>query len=212
MSGTSLKPFGDKLQLLPNANLKPIPMPNALRIAALIHPGMEILDFAGPIEVFTNAGWEVLIVARDKSPVISQGVVKILPQYDIKDCPPADILATFGGNSEEAARQPEVIRWIQERAPGCQVLFSVCTGVFYYAAAGLLHGHRVTTFHGEIERLRQEAPQTEVLTGVKYVDSGNIVTAAGVSSGIDGALYLVERLEGKAKADAIAQYIEYSRW
>jgi len=187
-------------------------MPNAIRIAALIHPGMEILDFAGPVEVFTNAGWEVFIVARDKSPVTSQGIVKILPQYDITDCPPADILATFGGNSEEAVQQAEVIRWIQETAPACQVLFSVCTGVFYYATAGLLNGHRVTTFHGEIERLKQEAPQSEVLTGVKYVDSGKIVTAAGVSSGIDGALYLVERLEGKAKADAIAKYIEYARW
>ena len=70
----------------------------------------------------------------------------------------------------------------------------------------------MTTFHGEIERLKQEAPQSEVLNGVKYVDSGKIVTAAGVSSGIDGALYLVERLEGKAKADAIAKYIEYARW
>ncbi len=212
MSGTSLKPFGDELQLLPNTNLKPIPMPNAIRIAALIHPGMEILDFAGPVEVFTNAGWEVFIVARDKSPVTSQGVVKILPQYDITDCPPADVLATFGGNSEEAVQQPEVIRWIQERAPACQVLFSVCTGVFYFAAAGLLTGHRVTTFHGEIERLRQEAPQSEVRTDVKYVDSGKIITAAGVSSGIDGALYLVEKIAGKTKADAIAKYIEYNRW
>mgnify|MGYP001544549608 FL=1 len=185
-------------------------MQNHLRIAALIHPGMEILDFAGPVEVFSNAGWDVFIVARDKSPVTSQGIVKILPQYDITDCPPVDILATFGGNSEEAVQQPEVIQWIQERAPACQLLFSVCTGVFYYATAGLLHGHRVTTFHGEIERLKQEAPQSEVLTGVKYVDSGKIVTAAGVSSGIDGALYLVEKLEGKTKADTIAKYIEYA--
>lgn len=187
-------------------------MPDTLRLAALIHPGMEILDFAGPVEVFTNAGWEVFTVARDKSPVTSQGVVTILPRYDITDCPPMDILATFGGNSEEAVQQQEVIQWIQERAPACQVLFSVCTGVFYYATAGLLDGHRVTTFHGEIERLRQEAPRTEVLTGVKYVDSGKIITAAGVSSGIDGALYLVEKLNGEAKADAIAKYIEYTRW
>lgn len=173
---------------------------------------MEILDFAGPIEVFTNAGWEVFIVARDKSPVVSQGVVQILPQYDITDCPTVDILATFGGNSEAAVQQTDVLHWIQRRAQECQVLFSVCTGVFYYAAAGLLAGHKATTFHGETDRLRREAPQTEVLTGVKYVDSGKIVSAAGVSSGIDGALYLVGRLQGKAAADKIARYIEYGQW
>lgn len=187
-------------------------MPKKIRVAALIHQGMEILDFAGPVEVFTSAGWEVLVVAPEKAPVTSQGVVKIIPQYDINDCPPVEILATFGGNSEAAVRQKEVIRWIQDRAATCRILFSVCTGVFYYAAAGLLDGQRATTFHGEIDRLRREAPNTEVLTGVKYVDSGKIITAAGVSSGIDGALYLVEQQQGKAAAKAIARYMEYSPW
>ncbi|MBV6655832.1 MAG: DJ-1/PfpI family protein [Mameliella sp.] len=185
-------------------------MSKPLRVAALIHQGMEILDFAGPIEVFTNAGWEVFIVAKDKNPVVSQDIIKILPQYDIHDCPEADVLATFGGNSEEAVQQQEVIRWVQERAASCETLFSVCTGVFYFAAAGLLDGHKATTFHDEIDRLKREAPNTEVLKGVKYVDSGKIISAAGVSSGIDGALYLVERLEGAEAAAKIAEYIEYS--
>jgi putative intracellular protease/amidase len=101
---------------------------------------MEILDFAGPVEVFSNAGWDVFIVARDKSPVTSQGIVKILPQYDITDCPPVDILATFGGNSEEAVQKPEVIQWIQERAPACQLLFSVCTAYFTMPPPGYCMG------------------------------------------------------------------------
>ena len=78
------------------------------------------------------------------------------------------------------------------------------------AAAGLLDGHKATTFHDGIDRLKREAPNTEVLKGVKYVDSGKIISAAGVSSGIDGALYLVERLEGAEAAAKIAEYIEYS--
>lgn len=182
------------------------------RVAAIIHEGMEILDFAGPVEVFTTAGFEVYTVASSREPIISQGVVQITPQYSIANCPPPDIIAVFGGNSSSAIQDGAMIEWIRKTAPEVELLFSVCTGAFYYAKAGLLDGKRVTTFHESIDALREAAPQAEVVSGVKYADAGRVVTAAGVSSGIDGALYVVERYMGKEAAYRIAEYMEYTPW
>ncbi len=182
------------------------------RVAAVIHEGMEILDFAGPVEVFTTAGFEVYTVASSREPIISQGVVQITPQYSIEDCPRPDIIAVFGGNSSSAIQDEVMIEWIRNTAPEAELLFSVCTGAFYYAKAGLLNGKQVTTFHESIDGLREAAPQAEVVSGVKYVDAGEVVSAAGVSSGIDGALYVVERYMGKEAAYRIAEYMEYDPW
>lgn len=89
---------------------------------------------------------------------------------------------------------------------------SVCTGAFILQKAGLLDGLTATTFHNAIESLREVAPKTEVLANTRWVDNGQVITTAGVSAGIDGALRVVEKLYGRETAQATAHYMEYDKW
>jgi transcriptional regulator GlxA family with amidase domain len=89
---------------------------------------------------------------------------------------------------------------------------SVCTGAFFLGQAGILDGLKVTTFHSQIKALQMSFPKTKVLSKVRFVDNGNVITTAGISAGIDGALHLVEKFRGREFAKAIANEIEYDKW
>ena len=182
------------------------------KIAMYIHQGMEILDFAGPAEVFKVSGFETYTVGLTKDPIVSQGFITIVPEYSIDDCPKPDIIAVFGGNGWKASDEERVQKWLQEMTPKVDHVYSVCTGAFFLAKAGLLDGQTATTFHSSIESLRKTAPEANIVEGYKYVDNGKIITAAGVSSGIEGALYLVSKLKGEEQAKSTAEYMEYQCW
>lgn len=173
--------------------------------------GVEVLDFAGPMEVFALAGFKVFTVALTKAPVISQGILKVLPDYDISDVPQADVLAVFGGNPASFLNE-KLIEWIKAYEQGADHVFSVCSGAFALGHANLLDGQTATTFHSRIEELRVAFPKATVLSGVRFVDNGRIITTAGISAGIDGALHLVARLKGAAAAMAVAHEMEYDKW
>jgi len=173
--------------------------------------GVEVLDFAGPMEVFALAGFQVFTVALTKGPVLSQGILKVLSDYDISDVPPADVLAVFGGNPA-SFRNDALINWIRTYAQHADHVFSVCSGAFALGHAGLLDGQTATTFHTRIEELRTAFPKATVLSGVRFVDNGRIITTAGISAGIDGALHLVSKLKGEAVAQAVAKEMEYDKW
>lgn len=181
-----------------------------LKVLFYLQNGVEVLDFAGPMEVFSYAGFDVSVVSRTKDPIVSQGILKIIPDYSIDDAPSADILAFFGGNAGVAASDPKVMSWLQSSTPG--YLFSVCTGAFIVGGAGLLDGLTVTTFHESLDRLQQAVPKTKVMKNVRFVDNGHVITTAGISAGIDGALHLVEKIRGRAAAEQIAAYMEYDKW
>ena len=181
-----------------------------MTISFYLQDGVEVLDFAGPMEVFVYAGFEVFTVSKTKKPIIAQGVLKVIPEYDIKDAPQADIVAFFGGNAGNAADDPEVIAWVKSRK--ASYYFSVCTGAFIMGKAGLLDNHTATTFHSSINQLRADFPKTKVLSDVRFVDNGNVITTAGISAGIDGALHLVSKLKGVEIAKNTAQYMEYDKW
>jgi transcriptional regulator GlxA family with amidase domain len=183
-----------------------------MTICFYLQDGVEVLDFAGPMEVFAYAGFRVFTVSRKKEPILTQGILKILPDYGIEDAPPADILAFFGGNSGVASQDPAVISWIRSRKEVTQYYFSVCTGAFILGRAGLLDSLTATTFHSSIEDLRKALPATRVLSDVRFVDNGKVITTAGISAGIDGALHLVARLKGEAVAKEVAAYMEYDKW
>ena len=182
------------------------------KIAMYIHQGMEILDFAGPAEVFKVSGFETYTVGLTKDPIVSQGFITIVPEYSIDDCPKPDIIAVFGGNGWKASDEVRVQEWLQVMPPKVEHVYSVCTGAFFLAKAGLLDGQTATTFHSSIESLRKTAPKANIVEGYKYVDNGKIITAAGVSSGIEGALYLVSKLKGEEEAKSTAEYMEYQCW
>lgn len=183
-----------------------------ITVCFYLYDGVEVLDFAGPMEVFSYAGFKIITVAKTKAPLLSQGILKITPGYSIKDAPQADIFAVFGGSDEVATDDPEVISWIRSRDSTTKSYFSVCTGAFILGKAGLLDQLTVTTFHKSITNLQKAVPKAKVLQKVRYVDNGRVITTAGISAGIDGALHLVSKLRGKEVAEAIAKQIEYDKY
>ncbi|SDF47217.1 DJ-1/PfpI family protein [Mucilaginibacter pineti] len=183
-----------------------------ITVCFYLYDGVEVLDFAGPMEVFSYAGFKVITVAKTKAPLMSQGILKIIPDYSIKDAPQTDIFAVFGGSDDVAANDPEVISWIRSRDGATKNYFSVCTGAFILGKAGLLDQLTVTTFHKSITNLQNAVPKAKVLQNVRYVDNGRIITTAGISAGIDGALHLVAKLKGKEVAEAVAKQIEYDKY
>ncbi len=183
-----------------------------MTICFYLQQGVEVLDFAGPMEVFAAAGFRVFTVSREKGLVTSQGILKIMPDYTIDDAPPFDILAFFGGGTNAATKDTALIAWIESRRASTSYFFSVCTGAFILGKAGLLDSLSATTFHSSIEELRTAQPRTRVLEKVRFVDNGRVITTAGISAGIDGALHLVTRLKGEEAAKEVAAYMEYDRW
>jgi putative intracellular protease/amidase/YHS domain-containing protein len=184
------------------------------KVAILVFAGMELLDFAGPAEVFTSAGggaaFKVFTVAATKEPITSQGLVTMTPHYTLADCPRADVLVIPGGNVRSVAKDKRVLEWITKSSPKAEVVLSVCTGAFVLANAALLDGKEATTHWASVDRLGKQFPKITVRKNRRFVESGKIVTAAGVSAGIDASLHVVERLLGKAAAYATARYMEYN--
>ncbi|MHA4846466.1 DJ-1/PfpI family protein [Flavitalea antarctica] len=195
--------------VLHNDSTEPTP-PIRKKIAFYLQDGVEVLDFAGPMEVFSYAGYEVFTVSKTKK-VKSQGILNIVPDYTLTDAPEAGVLAFFGGNSGVASKDPDVINWIKSRKE-VEYYFSVCTGAFILAEAGLLKGKTATTFHDALDGLEKGYPDTKVLRNTRFVDNGKVITTAGISAGIDGALHLVTKLDGLNAARKAAWYMEYDKW
>jgi transcriptional regulator GlxA family with amidase domain len=181
-------------------------------VAIFIHNGVELLDFAGPGEVFASSGFNVYTVSDTDAPIICQGFVKITPQYTIANCPRPDIIVLPGGATEIPMGNDKVIQWLKKTVPNTTVTMSVCTGAGLLSKAGLLDGATVTTFHNYIDALQQITPKAKVIRNTRFVDNGLIITTAGVSAGIDGALHVVSRLKGKEAAVSTTEYMEYDKW
>jgi transcriptional regulator GlxA family with amidase domain len=185
------------------------------KVAIFIHEGVELLDFSGPGEVFASAdhrqAFEVYTVAASAGEVVSQGFVTIKPQYTFANCPPPDVVILPGGRTDVPLADPAVINWIKDSSQKAEVVMSVCTGAFLLAKAGLLDGREATTHWSAVASLRQEAPKTTVRENRRYIDNGKIITAAGVSAGIDASLHVVDKLLGREVAANTAHYMEY-KW
>src|SRR5215470_3271947 len=185
------------------------------KVAIVLYDGVEILDFAGPTEVFTAAGngaFRVYTVAATHAPVLSQGVLKVQPDFSVEDAPTPDILVLPGGNARAFIRSEAGMAWVKKVTAKNELSMSVCTGAFILAQLGLLDGRPATTHWGAISQMRSAYPKVQVKTDVRFVDDGRIVTTAGVSAGIDGALHVVQRLLGDDVAWETARYMQYEAW
>jgi transcriptional regulator GlxA family with amidase domain len=184
------------------------------KVAILIWDGVELLDFAGPAEVFTTTdrgrAFEVYTVSAELHPVVSQGFLSINPQHAFRGAPRPDILLVPGGNADIPIGSASTMEWVRTTSHAAEITMSVCTGSLVLAAAGLLDGLEATTWHGSLDQLRTLAPRARVVGDRRFVDNGRIVTAAGVSAGIDAALHLVHRLVGDDAARDSARWIEYT--
>jgi len=191
------------------------------KIGILIFDDAEELDFVGPYEVFTmtnevfhRAGeerpHEVLLVAEREQPVRCAKGMRVIPHATLSQCPKLDVLLVPGGQGTRREVENEnLLAWIGDVAAGATWVTSVCTGALLLGAAGPARGKRVTTHWGFVDSLRTRGQVGEVLEHVRYVRDGNVVTAAGVSAGIDMALWLVGQLHGAAVARKVQRAMEY---
>jgi len=180
-------------------------------VAILLFDRVEIIDFAGPWEVFGGAGYKVFTVAEKLDPVNAVYGQKIVADYTFENSPKADVLLVPGGGTRDAVANAKLIRWVQDNAKTSNYVMSVCTGAFILAKAGLLDGLSATTVRGGIDRLAEAGSNIKVVYDKRYVDNGKIITTAGLSSGIDGSFYLVSRMLGKGRAQQTALGLEY-KW
>lgn len=197
-------------------------------VAILLFNEIEVLDFAGPFEVFGVADrkadprpFRVFTVA-EHGPVYARNGLSINPAYLLNDHPKADLVVVPGGGgihsdgtpygSRREMDNPAVLTWLRRTAETAELVLSVCTGSFILGKAGLLDGLAATTHFLAVDGLAQAAPRTELRPGERYVDNGKMITSAGISAGIDMSLYVVQKLLGKAVADETARYMQYDYW
>jgi transcriptional regulator GlxA family with amidase domain len=195
-------------------------------VGILVFEDVEVLDFAGPYEVFSrtrlepgvasrrsdeSAPFEVFTVAPTSNEIRATGGLRIVPDHSFTDAPRIDLLVVPGGFGTRAlVHDEDVVGWIRERSHTAETVASVCTGALLLAAAGLLTGRTATTHRGALDLLAGMDETIDVRPDERVVFD-DIVTSAGVSAGIDMALSVVERLHGREIAEETAEYMEY-RW
>ncbi|MBS1556266.1 MAG: DJ-1/PfpI family protein [Bacteroidetes bacterium] len=198
------------------------------KIAIVLFDDVEVLDFAGPFEVFSITGkrkigepYEVFTVA-EKDTVAARNQLIVKPTYTFANCPTPNIFLIPGGGgyhadgkpfgSRKEMHNPVMLEWIKQQNANVELVLSVCTGALILAKAGLLHGLEATTHFLAVDSLREIAPETKISPEKRFVDNGKIVLSAGVSAGIDMSFHVVEKLQGKEVALESARYMQYDYW
>ena len=191
-------------------------------IAIYVFDDVEVLDFAGPYEVFTCAArvaarlapgtappFRVRTVASGGAMLHARAGLAVFPEQDFAHAGKIDVLIVPGGVVAAEQQKDQVIAWIAGMARASELTASVCTGALLLAEAGLLDGQPATTHWEDLDELRQGWPQVEVRSERRWVDNGRMVTSGGISAGIDMSLHLVARLSGQALADRTARQMDY---
>jgi transcriptional regulator GlxA family with amidase domain len=197
----------------------PPPPRGPIRVAVVLSNGANVIDFTGPWEVFQDttvptrgpsledqAAFQLFTVADSVEPVRLTGGLRVVPDYAVDDAPTPRVIVVPAMRATE-----RVLAWLRKVSPGSDLTMSVCTGAFTLARAGLLKGRPATTHHDFLDDLAKSFPDVKVEKGRRFVESGNVATAGGLTSGIHLALRVVERYFGREVADATARYMEYDR-
>jgi transcriptional regulator GlxA family with amidase domain len=188
-----------------------------IRIGVLVFDDAEELDFVGPWEVFSMANTvrpgahEVLLISERTDTVRCAKGLRVVPDVTLADCPKLDVVLVPGGQGtrREIENRP-LLDWLAKVAKDCQWVTSVCTGALLLTVAGPAKGKRVTTHWAFVEALRGRKEAAEVVDNMRYVRDGNVVTAAGVSAGIDMALWLTGQLHSPEFARQVQRGMEYN--
>lgn len=197
-----------------------------ISVGILIFRNVEVLDFAGPFDVFSrtrrepgiesrlseeSAPFRVFTVAKTRDPIAATGGLVVVPHHSFADAPQIDLLVVPGGfGTRGLLRDEETLEWIQRTAAGARQVTSVCTGSLLLARAGLLQGRRATTHWASLDLLESLNAGVTVDRTSRVVDDG-VITSAGIAAGIDMAFHVVETLCGRAVADETAKFMEYRR-
>jgi putative intracellular protease/amidase len=208
MAGQTVAEY-DKPGICPTDGMELIDKSRRLRVAVLIFNGVQDIDYSGPMEVFGQSGATIFTVANSTDSVHSAWGLKMTPDFDLEHAPQADIVVVPGGDVTSVIRNPKALAWVRARAVDSRAVLSVCTGAFIMGKAGLLDGQSATTIVGAQAKLAEMFPKAKVVNDRRYVDNGKIVTTGGLSSGIDGALHMVDRELGRLRAEDVARGMEY---
>ena len=179
----------------------------------LIFDDAEELDFVGPWEVFTMVRHiipddRVVTIAQTREPIRAAKGMRVIPDHSFEDAPKLDVVLVPGGiGTRREVNNSALIDWLRKTGASCTWVTSVCTGSLLLHEAGFAKGRRVTTHWGFVKTLRERG--ADVLENVRYVRDGNVVTSAGVSAGIDMALWLVGQIHGVTVARQVQRAMEY---
>lgn len=193
----------------------------SLHVGILVFPGVEVLDFAGPFEVFSVATrvcrrdlgieppFRVSLIGACREMVEARHGMGVLPDFGFIDAPELDLLIVPGGVMDQPLQCDMTQAWVTRANDKAALIASICTGAFLLGSLGILDGHPVTTHWEDIAELRARFPQLDVKENIPFIDSGRVVTSAGISAGIGMSLHLVKRVVGAGVATATARQIEY---
>ncbi|HFJ9420325.1 MULTISPECIES: DJ-1/PfpI family protein [Bacillus cereus group] len=192
-------------------------MMNKWSVGIFLFNEVEVLDFAGPFEVFSitkvheEKSFTVYTVSQNGEMITARNGLKVKPDYSIEDLPPVDILIIPGGKGarENEVKNDIVINWVRQQMKEVKLMTSVCTGALLLAKAGLLEGLKATTHWASIQTFKKDFPNVEVMENVKFVDEGHIITSAGISAGINMSFHIVKNLLGVEIAEETAKNMEY---
>lgn len=190
-----------------------------LNVAVFVYPGVGLGDLNGPVEVFTKAciitegQYNVYTVALRSGYINTHGgAVKLTPDYTADKMPKPDILIIPGttvGLADSMRFDPQVIEFIKKYQDSVDVLMSICTAAYFVGQTGAFDGYKVTTHFLQAEDLQEQFPKSTVIKNVRFVDEGKIVTASGVTAGLDASLHLIARFSGRNIQKKIENAIQY---
>jgi putative intracellular protease/amidase len=185
-------------------------------LAILIFDGVQIIDYTGPFETFGHVyfddthAFNIYTVSEKSGAITTSMGMSVNPKYTLENAPEPNVIVIPGGDVRGQVNNPAVIKFIQDKARNAEIVMSVCNGAYILAKTGLLDGLEATTTANLIPGLKIAAPKTKVVDDKRFVDNGKIITTAGLSSGIDGALHVIDRLFGKGTAQMAALGMEYN--
>ncbi len=189
-------------------------------IGILLFNGVEVLDFAGPFEVFSVtselSGFnfiDTFTVGVGGPEIMAKNGLRVVADYNLENHPKISILVVPGGDgTKKLVENMYVTDWVKKVNEDTLYTTSVCSGARLLAKAGLLDKHEATTHHEVFEDIKRLAPTAKLLEGRRFVHSGKIITAGGISAGIDMSLYLVKILLGEKTVVRTKKYMEYGDW
>jgi transcriptional regulator GlxA family with amidase domain len=186
-------------------------------VAILMFDNVEVLDFAGPYEVFGVSGgrdnkrlYDVFTVAQHAKPVMARNNLSVNPDYTFDTMPDAHVFVIPGGfGTRREKHNASLLRFVRERVEKAESVVSICSGALVLAKAGLLKGMEATSHRGALDELAADEPSCTVHRQARVVDNGKLVVSAGILMGIDASLYTVAKHHGLSQAQETARYMEY---
>ncbi|MDR6466118.1 DJ-1/PfpI family protein [Chryseobacterium sediminis] len=194
-----------------------------MNVAFLVYNQVEVLDLNGPLDVFVKANviqpdsYNCFTVGKTKEAIYTEAnTMAVIPTYDLQTCPKPDMIVVPGASPDYIMRyiqdkdfQETVLKWIKKHYDTGTVVFTVCTGSMLLSGTGILDGHDITTHIMLLDALEQYNPEANIFREVRYIDQEQLITTAGITAGIDAALYLIGKHMGQETVDTIIKIFEY---